>query len=89
MFVLIYSDNELLSSDNEVKAFPTYDRAYHEMVRQFEEEAARDGYEIGVADPDGDVTDADGFFVGFITKDEAYLEDGEAKWVIFEVKEER
>ena len=26
MFVLIYSDNELLSSDNEVKAFPTYDR---------------------------------------------------------------
>lgn len=87
MFILVWSDNELLKSDNTVEVFPTYDRAYREMVRQFEEEAARDGYEIDVAGTDGDIKDADGFWVGFITEREAYLDNGEAKWVIFEVKE--
>lgn len=89
MFVLIYSNNELLTSDNTVETFPTYDRAYHEMVRQLEEEAARDG--ITLSEGPGDLTGTDETYgdigwVGYLSELEAYLDHrGEAKWVIFEV----
>ena len=89
MFVLVWSDNELLKSDNTVEVFPTYDRAYHEMVRQLEEEAARDG--LTLSEGPGDLTAVDeyGFetgLVGYLDESEAYLDHhGECKWVIFEV----
>ena len=91
MFILIYSDNELLKSDNTVEVFPTYDRAYHEMVRQLEEEAARDGLTLN--EGPGDLTGTDETYgevgwCGYLNETEAYLDfRGECKWVIFEVKE--
>jgi hypothetical protein len=89
MFILIYSDNELLKSDNTVEVFPTYDRAYHEMVRQLEEEAARGGLTLN--EGPGDLTGTDETYggvgwCGYLNETEAYLDfRSECKWVIFEV----
>lgn len=91
MYVLIFSDNELLMQDNDAKAFPTYDRAYHEMVRQLEEAAASDGIlleeSFGLGDLAGCEADTgDGLgTVGYLEAMEAFLNEGELKWVILEL----
>ena len=92
MFVLIYSDNELLSEDNKVKTFKTKDDAHNEMLRQFVDAAANEGIRIVQPDDDGDVVGIDEWgedtgWVGYITDDCVYLDQPEQRWVIFEVKE--
>lgn len=91
MFVLIYSDSELLSADNEVNVFKTKDEAYNEMLIQLDGAAADSGLTIYIRD-DGDVfgIDEDGEhlgWIGLVSDNDAILDCGTHRWAIFEVKE--
>lgn len=91
MFILVYSDNELLSSDNEVSVFKTKVEAYNEMLYQLDGTAADSGLTINICD-DGDVfgIDEDDEYlgwVGLVSDNDAYLDYGTHRWAIFEVKE--
>ena len=89
MFVLVHSDNE--ANEDEVKAFTNYDRAYHEMVRQYEETAAANFMTIseGPGAISGCDSNGDGLGdVGYIENDGAALEayDNDHRWRIHEVE---
>jgi len=89
MYVLVHSDNE--ANEDEVKAFTSYDRAYHEMVRQYEETAAANGMTIseGPGVISGCDSNGDGLGdVGFIDNDGAALEayGNDHRWRIHEVE---
>ena len=90
MFILVYSDGELLSTYNKIEAFSTMKEAYYEMLSQFDGAAADDGLCINVPEGGGDIYGVDEYglsvgFVGYIVPNEAYLEHTDEKWVIFEV----
>ena len=85
MFVLIYSDNELLASDNTVETFATHADAWTEMVGRFVDSLRSEGYEPILPTDGGDVYDCDHLFLGYMNDNEAYTEHCEEKWCIFEV----
>lgn len=88
MFILIYSDCNTLSLDNEVEVFPTLESARKEMRHQFAKCAANFGYAL--ANRDGDVEGVDEWgdnvgWIGFVNERDAYLDCGEDRWVIREL----
>ena len=87
MFVLVWSDNELLASDNRVRTFTTHDDARAAMVEEFVDSLRCEGYEPVLPTDGGDVFDHDvkGLILGYMDDDWAYTEHCEEKWVIFEV----
>ena len=87
MFVLVWSDNEILASDNTVRTFATHDDAWAAMVEEFVESLRREGNEPVLPTDGGDVFDLDckGLFLGYMSDNEAFTEHCEEKWVIFEV----
>ena len=89
MFILIYSDNELLTCDNTVRAFATHDDAWAAMVEEFVDSLRREGDEPVLPVDGGDVYDHDckGLLLGYMDDREAYTYRREEKWIIFEVKE--
>ena len=87
MFILVYSDNELLKSDDTAYTFATHDDARAAMAEQFVESLRREGNEPVLPMDGGDVFDHDveGLFLGYMYENEAYTDPCEEKWVIFEV----
>ena len=89
MFILVHSDNE--ANEDEVKAFTSYDRAYHEMVRQYEETATANFMTItkGPGVISGCDSNGDGLGdVGYIETEAAALEayNNDHRWHIHEVE---
>ena len=87
MFILIYSGNELLASDNDVRTFETHDEAWANMADRFVDAIRAEGNEPVLTIGGGDVFDRydNTLFLGYLNDDEAYTEHCEEKWVIFEV----
>ena len=88
MFILVYGDNEMLSTDNTVEAFGTREEAYAAMVGQLDCAASEEGVMLPDPIENGDLEETeDGKWVGVLDDDYAYLERDYEKWVIFEVPE--
>ena len=91
MHVLIHSENELLKSDNDVMVFPTHERAYAEMLDQLRDSATDEDIVLADKLEEGNLYEESagcidsGRWVGYLYRNEAYLETSDAKWVIFEV----
>lgn len=86
MFVLIHADDEMLFPDYDAMAFSSYEKAHGEMLRQFKELCNKEGaYQLGNITELGDVVDGDGCWFGYVDKRNAYLEDANCSWAIFEV----
>lgn len=95
MFVLIYSNDNTLSTDNDCQVYESAEKAHVVMEGQLERILAEDGYSIskrvecapGDNDLYGDWADeGDGkLYLGFLNNFDAYLEIGEHKWVIHEL----
>lgn len=95
MYVLIYSEGNSLSTDNECRAYDSAEKAHAVMLGQLERILADDDYSIsrkvecapGRYDLYGDWTGEGGgkVYLGFLHDFDAYLEDGEHRWVIHEV----
>jgi len=82
MYALVYSPDELLSSNCSVTLFDSYELAYKEMVELFNENAVSNDYEPLPPDERGDVRDKDGYYIGVIWDSEAWLEMTDSKWAI-------
>jgi len=87
MYVLIHSANKLLDSRNTAHAFRTYEEAYAEMARRFNEVGSSDGYATMPPDELGVVRDEEGVFVGCLMERDAWVEDCKSHWTILETKE--
>jgi len=95
MFVLVYSEGNSLSTDNECRAYDSAEKAHAVMLGQLERILADDDYSIsrkvecapGRYDLYGDWAGEGGgkVYLGFLHDFDAYLEDGEHRWVIHEV----
>lgn len=95
MFILEHSEGNILSTDNEVRAYNTIEVARAVMESKVERILADDGYSIkkkiecapGYYDIYGDWAGEGGgkIYLGFLNDWDAYLEDGEHRWVIHEV----
>lgn len=91
MFILVHSDNELLKSDNDIMVFHTHKDAYAEMLDQLrdvatdEEIVLADKLEIGDLHDESDDSIDSVRWVGYLYAREAYIDDSEDKWCIFEV----
>lgn len=95
MFVLIYSDDSTLSTDNDCQVYESAEKAHAVMEGQLNRILAEDGYSISkrveCAPGDNDLYDDwadedDGkLYIGFLNNFDAYLEGGEHRWVIHEI----
>lgn len=95
MFVLEHSEGNVLSTDNECRAYHRVETARAVMVSQLERVLAEDGYSIskkvecapGFNDLYGNWAGEGGgkIYLGFLNDWDAYLEDGEHRWVIHEI----
>lgn len=92
MFVLIQAWNGNLSSNNIVNGYETYDLAFMAMVRQLEEEVAKEGHALKEVDwnavangEHGDLYDEDGMWCGVFEPKHIYCRLTVWEWQIFEV----
>lgn len=95
MFILIYSNDNTLSTDNDCQVYESAEKAHAVMEGQLERILAEDGYSIskrvesapGDNDLYGDwAGEGDGkLYLGFLNNFDAYLKDGDHKWVIHEI----
>lgn len=92
MFVLIKAWDGNLSGDNEVKGYDTFDLAFMSMIRQLEEDVAKEGHALKEVDwnaiaagESSDIYDEDDLYCGTVGQDHAYCEYCDYEWQIFEV----
>ena len=95
MFVLEYSEGNALTTDNECRAYHRVETARAVMMCQLERVLTKDGYSIskkvkcapGFNDLYGNWAGEGGgkIYLGFLNDLDAYLEDGEHRWVIHEI----
>ena len=88
MYVLIHSYDCKLDYNNVATGFSTYELAYEEMVRQYTQVGTSDGSSLLPPNEYGAVYDEErGYFVGCILEHEAWIDENDSTWVIFDVKE--
>ena len=87
MFILIKAKEGVLSLDNIVTTYDSYDLAYRAMVREVEEAKAYEGIELKEQEPNNsDLYDMDGIWQGSIFDLGADLDFGwKYSWRIFEI----
>ena len=95
MYVLEYSKGNTLTTDNECRVYNEIKNARAVMEGQLEAIVAEDGYSIskrvecapGMHDLYGNWAGEGGgkVYLGFLNDWDAYLEDGEHRWVIHEI----
>lgn len=95
MFVLIYSDGNTLSTGNDCRAYESVEKARAVMEAELERVLTEDGYSVsrkvecapGFNDLYGNWAGEGGgkVYLGFLNDFDAYLEDGEHRWVIHEL----
>ena len=88
MYALVHSPGEFLHSDCDVTLFRSYELAHGEMVRRFKEVVTMDGTKVMPPNEFGDVLDDEGYCVGVIRGDDAWVEDTECKWAIIKAEED-
>ena len=95
MFILEHSEGNVLSTDNECRAFTTYEKARAVMEDQLVKYVNEGGYTItrtiefapGMYNLYGNWAGEGGSttYIGLLNDWDAYLEDGEHRWVIHEI----
>lgn len=98
MYALVYSPDELLSSNCSVTLFDSYELAYKKMVELFNKtymellelfygNAVSNDWKPLPPDELGDVRDKDGYYIGVILDSEAWHEYTHSKWAIVRMEE--
>lgn len=87
MFVLTYSENELVDSDNKVRAFAKHYEAWAVMAGELVKSLENAGYDPVLPIDGGEARDHvfHGLILGYLDENDAYTEHCEEKWAIVEV----